>query len=171
MPNQELQRCWERWLEAHLDALLLYARSQCSREEDAEDLVQQALAESWRHGEPSLPLVFTIIRRRGIDLVRRTSSRQRRESDLCCLNEAWLEPEVESRDCAAHLARELNKLPSAQREVVLLHVWSGLSFREIGQVMGTSLHTAASRYRAALCALRISLVELSPFPLRTDAQP
>lgn len=48
-------------------------------------------------------------------------------------------------------------LPPAQREVVALKIDAGLTFAEIARVMGTSLHTAASRYRYALAALRRSL--------------
>ena len=55
------------------------------------------------------------------------------------------------------LARALDQLPPEQREVVVLHVTSGFSFREIGGMTGVSLFTAAARYRLALSKLRATL--------------
>lgn len=45
-------------------------------------------------------------------------------------------------------------LPAEQREVVVLHIWGGLTFEEAGRVLGISPNTAASRYRYALEKLR-----------------
>jgi len=45
-------------------------------------------------------------------------------------------------------------LPVAQREVVVLHIWGGLTFEEVAQAIGVSPNTAASRYRYALEKLR-----------------
>lgn len=55
------------------------------------------------------------------------------------------------------LAAALAELPPEQREVVALKIDGGLTFAEIGRVMGTSLDTAASRYRYALTKLRQTL--------------
>jgi RNA polymerase sigma-70 factor (ECF subfamily) len=44
----------------------------------------------------------------------------------------------------------LQKLPPAQSEVVVLKIWEGMTFAEIGEVLGESPNTAASRYRYAL---------------------
>jgi RNA polymerase sigma-70 factor (ECF subfamily) len=55
------------------------------------------------------------------------------------------------------LAAAVAGLPAAQREVVALKIDGGLTFAEIGRVMGTSLDTAASRYRYALARLRQAL--------------
>ena len=43
----------------------------------------------------------------------------------------------------------LAALPPEQREVVVLHVYDGMTFRRIGEVLGVPLDTAASRYRYA----------------------
>ena len=51
----------------------------------------------------------------------------------------------------------LKKLPAAQREVILLKTDAGLTFEQIGDVMGTSTHTAASRYRYGLEKLRTEI--------------
>jgi RNA polymerase sigma-70 factor (ECF subfamily) len=57
------------------------------------------------------------------------------------------------------LAAAVAALPDAQREVVALKIDAGLTFAEIAAVTGTSLNTAASRYRYALEKLRTALAD------------
>jgi RNA polymerase sigma-70 factor (ECF subfamily) len=45
-------------------------------------------------------------------------------------------------------------LPLEQREILVLHIWGGLTFEEAAQVVGVSPNTAASRYRYATEKLR-----------------
>ena len=51
----------------------------------------------------------------------------------------------------------LRKLPSEQREVLVMKVWGGLTFPQIAAALNVSPNTAASRYRYALAALRREL--------------
>lgn len=162
MPNQELDQRWEQWMDRHLDALLLYARTLTGREADAEDLVQQALLEVVGSAEPEIALVYTILRRRAVDVARSRSARWKREAETVQFSPTWLEPEIIRRDDAAFVAGQIAKLPPAQQEVLTLHLWSGLTFREIGEILGIPLHTAASRFKSALAALRPGLAELDP---------
>ena len=60
----------------------------------------------------------------------------------------------ETRAELALLARLLNDLPVAQREVLYLRLHEQRSFREIGKITNVSIYTAASRYRLALKKLR-----------------
>jgi RNA polymerase sigma factor (sigma-70 family) len=60
------------------------------------------------------------------------------------------------------LARAIAHLPEAQREVLALKIDGGLTFAEIARVTGTSLNTAASRYRYALSQLRQLLTAAQP---------
>lgn len=143
--------------------MLLYARRRTPCEADAQDVVQQALAEAWQRGAPELPLVFTIVRRRAIDLGRSGAARALREGEVALRMEpGWLKAEAESRDAAAFIAAQLSALPAAQQEAVELHLWSGLTFREIGEITGVPTHTAASRFKAAIAKLRPALAELDP---------
>ena len=69
------------------------------------------------------------------------------------------EPRAESTNFLASraLERALGALPEEQREVVALKVDGDLTFAEIAALLGTSLNTAASRYRYALAKLRDAL--------------
>ncbi|HUS90331.1 MAG TPA: sigma-70 family RNA polymerase sigma factor [Phycisphaerae bacterium] len=57
------------------------------------------------------------------------------------------------------LDRALAALPPEQREVVALKIDGGLTFAQIGQAVGVSPNTAASRYRYAIGKLRDALKE------------
>lgn len=58
------------------------------------------------------------------------------------------------RETAEVIAAALARLSRAQREVVELKIYSGLTFREIAEVTGVRQGTAAARYRKALARLR-----------------
>ena len=71
----------------------------------------------------------------------------------------------EQRDA---VERALGALPAAQREVVHMKVYEQMTFRQIAEVLGVSLNTAASRYRYALEKLRPLLATHSPAEGRRD---
>lgn len=150
---------WQRWLAKHGPALLLFARQQTARDPDAQDLVQDAVVESWqRQGDgepPPLPLVFATIRRRAVDLARRQERRAQRErAALEPDSVAWFDPPLEDREMSQLLQQALAQLPATQREVITLKVWGGLTFAEIAATLDLPPNTAASRYRYGLEALR-----------------
>ena len=53
----------------------------------------------------------------------------------------------------------LVRLPQPQREVLVMKIWGGLSFPQIGAALGIPQDTAASRYRYAIAKLREQLAE------------
>jgi RNA polymerase sigma factor (sigma-70 family) len=55
------------------------------------------------------------------------------------------------------LAKALNKLPGAQQEVLLLHLYSGMSFKAIAAHQEVSINTVHGRYRYGLDKLRSTL--------------
>ncbi|NIP94880.1 MAG: sigma-70 family RNA polymerase sigma factor, partial [Akkermansiaceae bacterium] len=75
---------WRDWLAEHGPRLLLFSRQQSRRQEDAEDILQEALVKLARKvdegtfvgGEEAwLPFLYTQIRREAIDLGRRNDRR------------------------------------------------------------------------------------------------
>jgi RNA polymerase sigma factor (sigma-70 family) len=66
--------------------------------------------------------------------------------------------DTEAYEMAEMVAAALGVLGDEQREVVELKVYAGLTFREIADVIGVPLQTAASRYAAALGRLKEWLV-------------
>lgn len=55
------------------------------------------------------------------------------------------------------LAKAISQLPYDQREVLLLHLYSGLKFKAIANLQGESINTIQGRYRYGLDKLRTIL--------------
>ena len=149
---------WTDWLGTHGPSLLLFARTRTRSEADAEDLLQEAVVESAGKNEgnlPDLPLVYATIRRRAIDLARKTDRRIAREevvaeeSDTC-----WFDDTIEQKETARVIDRAIKKMPEKFREVVILKIWSDLTFAQIAEALDIPLNTAASRYRYGLEILK-----------------
>jgi RNA polymerase sigma-70 factor (ECF subfamily) len=66
-------------------------------------------------------------------------------------------PSPEDRVDADVAAAALESLPIEQREVVVARIWGGLSFQQIGQLVGVSDSSTHRRYEAGLLALRQKL--------------
>lgn len=150
---------WRDWLRRSGAKFLLYARQQTRSEADAEDVLQDALVESWKRagGVPSDALVFCTIRRRAIDLARSNDRRVAREQVDAPAGEEWIVSDVEDRETQRILATAVNALQPNYREVLTMKIWGGLTFQEIADATGVPLNTAASRYRYALDELRETL--------------
>src|SRR6056300_1880950 len=74
---------WKSWFARHGAKLLLFARQQSRRPDEAEDLLQEAFVRIWRlyghTGEVSPGLVYRAIRRLAIDWARSLDRRKIRE--------------------------------------------------------------------------------------------
>jgi len=112
------------------------------------------------HTPPPPSLVYATIRRRAIDLGRSNDRRTRRELRDDPARPAWFESETEMTGMRDLLESGMKDLHDDQREVVILRVWSGLTFEEIGTALDISPNTAASRYRYGIEALRKTLKPL-----------
>ena len=100
-------------------------------------------------------LLYAIVRSTALDFIRRDSRRARREQTALADAEESIEPMFEFEDeTQVALAAALDRLPHDQREVVVMKIWNELTFAEIGQALGISQNTAASRYRYALAGLK-----------------
>jgi RNA polymerase sigma-70 factor (ECF subfamily) len=150
---------WQQWLEKNAPRLLLFARYHARCEADAQDLVQEAVVEAWgRHRTPApppLPLVFSTIRRRAIDLARSNHSRTIRETRAAReTSPLWFDSGLEDRERDCLLQDAMSKMVDIYRDVVTLKVWGELTFAEISQALDIPVNTAASRYRYGLAELR-----------------
>ncbi|TVR48912.1 MAG: sigma-70 family RNA polymerase sigma factor [Puniceicoccaceae bacterium] len=150
---------WEACLQDHGPCFLLFARQQTPSEADARDVYQEAFLRVWKAGVPPVPgLFYRALRHAAIDLGRRQSRRRRREEfagqpagDGIA---GWFAPDPAHSAEQAAITAELRQLPPEQQEVVVLHLWGGLTFAEIAATLDLSPHTAASRYRYGLENLR-----------------
>ena len=165
---------WRPWLEQRGPKLLLFARQQTRSYEDAQDVFQDAivkLVEKIRVGEfvggPEAwqPYLYTTIRRLAIDLSRRDDRRKRREDTVGTETgenqqdgfHPWFESESSEDEIRDQLEEKLKLLPEKFAEVIVMKIWGDRTFAEIGEILGISQNTAASRYRYGLEALKKSL--------------
>lgn len=159
---------WQSWFRCYGGRLLLFARQWASSAAGAEDIVQEAFVRFWRspHRKEADAHVqlFAMVRRAGLDAVRRTLRREARErragemeAPVC-----WFEPAGDEQTRGAEIQSALEQLPSEQREVVVLKIWGELTFEQIARSLEISPNTAASRYRYALETLRRVLNPSAP---------
>ncbi len=104
------------------------------------------------------PWIYAITRH--VALMHLRSMRRRKEmlpdEDL---PEIPVPPEVDQLADRATVQRLLGTLPRAAQEVLILHHLLGLSFEEVGQVLGIAQGTAKVRSHRALKKIREHLVE------------
>jgi RNA polymerase sigma-70 factor (ECF subfamily) len=123
----------------------------------AEDAVQEAfcrLAPVIRKDPEAVTVAYAaaVVRNECYTILRKRRRSGGREGAL--LEPASPEATAEER---LILEQALAGLPVEQREVIYLKVFEGMTFREIGELCGVSVNTAASRHRYALAALRRAL--------------
>jgi RNA polymerase sigma-70 factor (ECF subfamily) len=130
----------------------------------AEDLLQETFLQIHRARQtytpprPVRPWIYAISRHVALMHLR---SRRRRKEVLADdqLPEVPVPPEMEKLADRATLHQWLSELPRNAQEVLMLHHLLGLSFREVGQVLGVAAGTAKVRAHRALKAIRLRLEE------------
>lgn len=133
------------------------------RHEEAEDMVQEVFLgvlksrQRLRAVRDLTAYLFTALRRAAGRAAARRARGPLLSQEAVDAAPATASPPDESGPCGERLQRALLSLPAEQREVILLKIDGELTFAEIGQVLGVSANTAASRYRYALEKLRTTL--------------
>ena len=146
----------QRLLDEHGAALELFAAQWT---EAAEDCVQEAFLQLVRQPSPPDRVVawlFRVVRNRAISLQRAASTRRRHES-AAARQRPWFQNEPPAAIDDQTLTAALRALDDQQREVVVARIWGGLSFEQIGEVIGASSSSAHRRYEAGLRQLRTEL--------------
>lgn len=158
----------EAFFDLYFDRIYAYVRGMVRSEPLAEDLTQDIFLLLHR-GLPSYdpsralrPWVFTIAVNRVRDFWRSRAHRDsQREASIDEEDARELEGEFEQPDepllrveSAAAVRAAVEKLPDGMRETVHLRVFEGLSFTEIGELLGRNEVAVRKRYSRALEELR-----------------
>ena len=172
--NSPAASAWRDWLAEHAPKLFLFARNQTRTHEDAQDVLQDAIVKlvgKIRSGEfvggqdSWQPYLYTTIRRLAIDLSRKNDRRKRREDHVSADIEAeqleafhpWFDSEGSDGEVRSQLENALKILPEKFSEVIIMKVWGERTFAQLGEALGISQNTAASRCRYGLEALKREL--------------
>ena len=141
---------YDRESKALLTHLLAHG---CSRER-AEDILQDVFLAAIRTGTvPARPRAYLF--RAARNALSRDSGSSEPDGGVLEIVSPARESDVDAAAINAALAR----LPVEQREVVVLRIWHGLGFREIGEALGIVTDTAASRWRHGIAKLKRDLRE------------
>jgi RNA polymerase sigma-70 factor (ECF subfamily) len=138
----------------HAASLELYAQQWC---DTPQDVVQEAFLKFVRQErvpENAAAWLYRVVRNGAISAARSAGRRRRHELASAEMMQSWFEPwEGEAIDSQT-ATEALQLLPAEQREVIVAHIWGGLTFEQFAQVAECSSSTAYRRYAAGLVAIR-----------------
>jgi RNA polymerase sigma-70 factor (ECF subfamily) len=144
----------------HRRAIFLYLLRRTGDAERAEDLTQEVFAEAvaalprlFADRKPLLPWLYTVARRRAIDAARK-------DRLVACGSLEEVSVDVAERAPGTDLGvvvQAVRTLPATQRAVVLMRLFEGRSFAEIGIALGAAESACRMRFSRAMRALRESL--------------
>jgi RNA polymerase sigma-70 factor (ECF subfamily) len=143
-----------RLVDQHAAALVLYARQWCAA---PEDVVQEAFLKLVAQRPPPdnpAAWLYRVVRNAARSAARSARRRQRYEAAAAARAPAWFDDANADGLDAATATEALQDLPPDEREVIVAHLWGGLTFEQIAEVAGCSPSTAHRRYAAGLAALR-----------------
>jgi RNA polymerase sigma factor (sigma-70 family) len=146
-----------RLLDRHGAALALYAAQWTDA---AEDCVQEALVELAR--QPRLPehvlaWLYRVVKNRALNVARGARRRRERETRSISLRFEASNQAIFDRTEMLAVVEALDRLEPDQREIVVMKIWSGLTYAEIASALSISISTAHRQYERALVTLRKSL--------------
>ncbi|MBN1675231.1 MAG: RNA polymerase sigma factor [Kiritimatiellae bacterium] len=150
--------------EGQYSRMLGIARGLLGSEQDAEDAVQEAMLSLLR--APHLlagverigSWLYTVVRRRCVDLIRREARRREAEADLDDLFAGATPSELMAQDefCAA-VARSVERLAKDERRAFVENALNGKPFREISAESGIPMGTLMARKKRAVDRIRMEL--------------
>jgi RNA polymerase sigma-70 factor (ECF subfamily) len=108
--------------------------------------------------------LFRAVRNAAISAGRSRRRRERHEQRAAEKAAGWFEADVGARLDAATAEGLLNRLPTPEREVIIAHLWGGLTFEEVGALVGVSSSSAHRLFVKGLEALRRQLGEVHVDP-------
>jgi RNA polymerase sigma-70 factor (ECF subfamily) len=145
--------------------VLRYAYTMTRNQADAEDVLQAAMTKialnpkNLAQAQHPWAYFLKVVRNEAIRLLRKKKAQA---IDSAVLDQRAADPEkIVEEELKQLVNLALQKLPAEQAEVVVLKIWEGMTFAEIGQVLDQSPNTVASRYRYAINKLAVSLQQFS----------
>jgi RNA polymerase sigma-70 factor (ECF subfamily) len=157
MVNENASAHWcGRLFDEQAAQLILYGRALGLSHGEAEDVVQETfLALLHLESPPAKARHYCVraYRNRALNYRRSLWRRLTREWESL----RWFEKNPDETEAERAAMRCLAELPVEQREAIVLKVWHGCTFEEIGNLLDISPNTAAGRYRYGLQKIKSKL--------------
>jgi RNA polymerase sigma-70 factor, ECF subfamily len=156
-----------RLYDDHARALLAFAWNLTRSEADARDVLQEVFCRL--AARPDLfdgvrserAFLLRLAHNQAIDVMRRRATREKTGAAVAVEDRVGhpfaASARADEEGFRRALAAALAELPPEQRAVAHLKLWENATFEEIGETLGISPNTAASRYRYAIDKLRARL--------------
>jgi RNA polymerase sigma-70 factor (ECF subfamily) len=144
--------------------LLAYFERRVDPRDAAADLLSEAMVQAWRRSD-SAPvdvercrMWLFVIARNILSNHARTTRRRHALADRLRQHLSEHTPPTDPAEALA-VREAVRRLPSGQRELVMLIHWDGFSIKEAGELLEIGASTARSRYAAARSRLAEELSE------------
>jgi RNA polymerase sigma factor (sigma-70 family) len=144
-------------LDEHGPGLTLYARQWCVAPEDAVQEAFLKLVAQKKLPDQVVPWLYRVVRNTAISMIRSAQRQRNYETQAARQQPAWFVAGDHGSLDAETVKVALEKLPTDQREVITLHLWGGLTFAEIAQIVNSSSSTVHRWYLAGMEGLRSAL--------------
>ncbi len=145
--------------------LLRYGRKFLARDEDREDIVQDIFISAYQNiqsfdtAQRFSPWIYRIAHNAFVNEIRKNERRPILSFDFDTLipHAAYEDPvenEREQKDMRAYLERGLSEIPAKYREVLVLHYFEDMAYKDIADILQVPQGTVGIRLKRAKEALR-----------------
>lgn len=149
---------FKRELMKHLPSLRAFAISLVGKVDSADDLVQETVMKAWANRASFTPgtnlraWIFTILRNEFYTVFRKRR-REVEDADGAIAARVGVRAEQEGHMDMVDMQKALSRLPSDQREALVLVTASDMSYEEAAAVCGVAVGTIKSRVNRARAKL------------------
>ncbi len=146
----------ERLYEEQATKLVLYGRALGLSHSESEDVLQEVFVSLIKRDlPPEQPTFYCLraVRNRALNYRRSLWRRIQRELESA----GWFETNSDEFEQEKAAMRCLANLPMEQRETIVLKIWHGYTYEDIGRLLEVSPNTIAGRYRYGLQKMRTVL--------------
>jgi RNA polymerase sigma factor (sigma-70 family) len=146
-----------RLLDRHGPALALYAAQWTLA---SEDCVQEAFVELARQRtapEHVVAWLYRVVKNRALNAARGARRRRDRETRSVADRFATTPQPAFDRGETLDVVQALDQLESTDRELIVMRIWSGLTYEEVAAALSISTSSAHRQYERALEKLRALL--------------
>jgi RNA polymerase sigma-70 factor (family 1) len=161
--GQGNEKAFDLLFRKYYAALCLFADSYLHHEEEAKDLVQDCFIRLWEDqrlaGQPGSirAFLYTVIRNRCIDLLRKRKTNTARQEDFSYLSGQWSEEELSEVTRSETIRRvhgAIKTLPAKMQQVFRMYYIEGKKYAEIASLLGLHYDTVRQQKARALELLK-----------------